>query len=441
MSELLFDRIGPDNSIATVTFNRPEARNALTWGMYAALEEACETVDHDDTIKVLILQGAGDKAFVSGTDISQFTSFTQDRHAIEYEQKLERLISRLELVKKPVIAAIQGFAVGAGAALALVSDLRYCTPDSRIGFPIARTLGNCLTVAIHARIVDAIGPARTKELMFRAKLVEAQQALQLGLVNEIFESAQLSQQVQRIAQEISRNAPITLQVTKEAVRRLQQHRRAIGADILGEDLVVRAYMSEDFREGVDAFLSKTQTSFSREVGSFALRLNDYSINALANPSNSPMLMTSVAVVRNMLEAVAGSAPNFLRKSGISVPNIPLAIQLPIMASTTTMLSVAALLLPVLYAYQYITPAGNEPDDGPVKQAKKRLFTHRTEGTFFRQFPERQPPQRYGQGLTTRISRLTSKDRQKDSKDHDLLNRFFEQSYHCAGDKCCEQINL
>ena len=261
MSELLFDHTGSDGSIATVTFNRPEARNALTWTMYAALEEACEVVDRDDTIKVLILQGAGDKAFVSGTDISQFTSFKEDSDAIEYERKLERLISRLETVKKPVIAAIQGVAVGAGAALALVSDLRYCTPKSRIGFPIARTLGNCLSVAIHSRIVDVIGPARTKELMFRARLVGAQEALQLGLVNEIFEADQFGQRVRQIAEEISQNAPLTLQVTKEAIRRLQHHRRAVGADTLGEDLIVRAYMSEDFREGVTAFLAKRPPHF------------------------------------------------------------------------------------------------------------------------------------------------------------------------------------
>ena len=261
MSELLFEHTGPNGSIATVTFNRPEARNALTWTMYAALEKACEVVDRDEAIKVLILRGAGDKAFVSGTDISQFTSFKADSDAIAYERKLERLISRLESVKKPVIAAIQGVAVGAGAALALVSDLRYCTPESRIGFPIARTLGNCLNVAIHSRIVDAIGPARTKDLMFRARLAGAQEALQLGLVNEIFEADRLDHQVRQIAEEISQNAPLTLQVTKEAIRRLQHHRRAVGQDTLGEDLIVRAYMSEDFREGVAAFLAKRRPHF------------------------------------------------------------------------------------------------------------------------------------------------------------------------------------
>ncbi len=229
--------------------------------MYEALEKTCDVVDRDDAITVLILQGAGDKAFVSGTDISQFTALKENADAIAYERKLERLISRLESVRKPVIAAIQGVAVGAGAALALVSDLRYCTPESQIGFPIARTLGNCLSVAIHARILDAIEPAKTKELMFRARLVRAQEALQLGLVNEIFDAAQLGPRVRHIAEEISQHAPLTLQVTKEAIRRVQAHRRAVGEDILGEDLISRAYMSQDFREGVAAFLAKRSPRF------------------------------------------------------------------------------------------------------------------------------------------------------------------------------------
>lgn len=258
MKDILYSQDGP---VATVTFNRPEARNALTWEMYAGLEKACGTVDTDPTVKVLVLRGAGGHAFVSGTDITQFRAFRTREDAINYENKLEQLIGRLECVKKPVIALIQGYAVGAGAALALVSDLRYCTPDSQIGFPIARTLGNCLTVAIHSRIVDAIGPARTKELMYRAKLVSARQAKELGLVNDIFDPPVIDNEVGQIAAEISTHAPITLQVTKEAVRRLQLHRRNIGNDMLGEDLIAQAYTSADFREGVTAFLSKRKPTF------------------------------------------------------------------------------------------------------------------------------------------------------------------------------------
>jgi enoyl-CoA hydratase/carnithine racemase len=252
-AEILFEREGP---VAVVTFNRPEFRNAMTWAMYDGLVDACETVDADADIRVLIVRGAGGKAFVAGTDISQFRAFSTPDDAIEYERRLERVLRRVEAVNKPTIAAIEGVAVGGGAALALACDLRYCTPDSRMGVPIARTLGNCLSVAIHARLLDMLGPARTKEILFRARLVGADEALQAGLVNEIVPAERLHGYVREVAEEIAGHAPITLQVTKEAVRRLQMYRRAVPDGELGEDLIVRAYMSEDFREGVSAFLDK-----------------------------------------------------------------------------------------------------------------------------------------------------------------------------------------
>ncbi len=252
-AEILFEREGP---VAVVTFNRPAFRNAMTWTMYDGLVDACEAVDADTDIRVLIVRGAGGKAFVAGTDISQFRTFSTPDDAIEYERRLERVLRRVEAVNKPTIAAIEGVAVGGGAALALACDLRYCTPESRLGVPIARTLGNCLSVAVHARLLDMLGPARTKEIVFRARLVGADEALQAGLVNEIVPSERLHSYVREVAEEIAGHAPITLQVTKEAVRRLQSYRRAVPDGELGEDLIVRAYMSEDFREGVSAFLDK-----------------------------------------------------------------------------------------------------------------------------------------------------------------------------------------
>ncbi|MBI3302670.1 MAG: enoyl-CoA hydratase/isomerase family protein [Deltaproteobacteria bacterium] len=252
--ELLFEQDGP---LATVTFNRPEARNAMTWAMYDGLVEACETVDASADVRVLILRGAGGKAFVAGTDISQFQAFHTPEDALEYERRLDRVIGRLESVTKPTIAAIEGYAVGGGAAIALACDLRYCTPESQIGMPIARTLGNCLSMANYARLVDLLGPARTKELLFRARLVTAEEASQMGLVNEVVPAERLCGHVREIAREIAGHAPLTLRVTKEAIRRLQVHRRAIESD----DLIVQAYMSEDFREGVAAFLEKRKPVF------------------------------------------------------------------------------------------------------------------------------------------------------------------------------------
>jgi len=253
-AEFLFEQDGP---LATVTFNRPEARNAMTWAMYDGLEEACETVDKTPEVRVLILRGAGGKAFVAGTDISQFQTFRTPDDALDYERRLERVIGRLESVTKPTIAAIEGYATGAGAVIALACDLRYCTPDSQIGGPIARTLGNCLSIANYARLMDLLGPARAKELIFRARLVTAQEAGQAGLVNEVVPAERLYARAQEIAREIAGNAPLTLRVTKEAIRRLQVHRRAVD----GDDLTVLAYMSEDFREGVAAFLEKRKPTF------------------------------------------------------------------------------------------------------------------------------------------------------------------------------------
>ena len=252
--ELLFERDGP---LALVTFNRPQARNAITWAMYDGLLAACERVDADHELRVMVLRGAGDKAFVAGTDIAQFQAFQTAEDALDYERRLDRVMDRLEAVAKPTIAALQGYAVGAGAAIALCCDLRYCTADAQIGVPIARTLGNCLSLANLARLVDAVGPARAKELMFLARLVGAEEARAAGLVNEVVPDGRLMDRVREVAQELAAHAPITLRVTKETVRRLMAERRRANAD----DLVVKAYMSEDFKEGVEAFVARRRPVF------------------------------------------------------------------------------------------------------------------------------------------------------------------------------------
>lgn len=253
-AELLYETDGP---LAFVTFNRPHARNAMTWAMYDGLVAACERVDADPDIRVLILRGAGGKAFVAGTDIGQFQDFRTPEDGIAYERRLDAVMDRLEAVTRPTIAAIEGYAVGGGAAIAVACDFRYCSPESQIGVPIARTLGNCLSLANCARLVDLLGPARTKDLIFRARLVGAEEAVQIGLVNEVVPAGRLHDRVREVATEVAANAPVTLRVTKEAIRRLQASRRLAE----GDDLVVQAYMSEDFREGVTAFLGKRKPAF------------------------------------------------------------------------------------------------------------------------------------------------------------------------------------
>ena len=248
---VVLDRNGP---VATVTFNRPEARNAMTWPMYDALVEACEAFDDDAAVRVVVLRGAGGKAFVAGTDIGQFRTFRTEADGVEYERRIDAVVDRLERVAKPTIAAIDGVTTGGGCALAAACDLRICTNRSRFGVPIARTLGNCLSAANHARFLDLVGPARLKEMLYTGRLFSADEAAAAGLVNRVVPPDALDDIVEEYAETMAANAPLTIRASKEMIRRVQAHRRVDAA--LGRDLIVSCYTSADFREGVQAFLDK-----------------------------------------------------------------------------------------------------------------------------------------------------------------------------------------
>src|SRR6059058_6205513 len=193
-----------------LTFTRPEARNAMTWEMYDALVDACDRVDRDASLRVLVLRGAGGKAFIAGTDIAQFESFTSPAHGVEYEQRLDAVLDRLERVTKPTIAAVEGVAAGGGCAIALCCDLRVATPAATFGVPIARTLGNCLSADTCSRMIAMMGPARFKELMFTGRLMPADEAHALGLVNRIAEASDIERVTQGLAAEIASRAPLTI---------------------------------------------------------------------------------------------------------------------------------------------------------------------------------------------------------------------------------------
>lgn len=257
MAEVLFSAEPP---LAILTFNRPEARNALTWEMYQGLLDACDTVDARSDIRVLIVRGAGGKAFAAGTEISQFTSFQSAQDGIEYERRLDAAIDRLERVTKATIAQVQGVATGGGCAIALTCDLRVCSPDARFGVPIAKTLGNCLSIANSARLMDLLGSARFKDLMLTARLMDVQEASSLGLVTRVAEAHRIDEVTRELAMTIAGHAPITIAVTKEMVRRIQESRRP--AAETGHDLIGRCYASADFKEGVAAFLAKRTPRWS-----------------------------------------------------------------------------------------------------------------------------------------------------------------------------------
>jgi enoyl-CoA hydratase/carnithine racemase len=249
-NDLLFES---RDGIGKVTFNRPQARNAFTFEMYERLAQICEQANSDRSLKVLVLQGAGDKAFAAGTDINQFRAFTTPQHAIDYESRIDRVLTQIEQCRVPTIAAINGACTGGGAGIAACCDLRIGTNTAKIGFPIARTLGNCLSMSTISRLAALIGPARVKDLIFTARLVGAEEAASVGLLNEVVaDIASLQRRADELAALIAGHAPLTLNATKQALVRL---RRQLSREE-GEDLILMCYMSRDFREGLDAFLNK-----------------------------------------------------------------------------------------------------------------------------------------------------------------------------------------
>ena len=253
-TELLEERRGDSGEIVWLTLNRPQARNALTFAMYDRIREVCLEVDADPSVRAVVFTGAGGRAFAAGTDISQFRAFDKKEDALAYEERMDGVLGALESMRVPAIAAITGACTGGGAGIAAACDLRICTPTLKFGFPMARTLGNTLSMANFARLTMLIGAARVKELIFTARLVGADEAAAIGLVNEVVQSEEaLEPRVMEIASLLSEHAPLTLQTTKEALRRIRIQMTPPGG---ASDLIVKAYMSEDFREGIEAFFAK-----------------------------------------------------------------------------------------------------------------------------------------------------------------------------------------
>ena len=245
--EVLLEQTG---AIATLTLSRPDALNALTWTMYQQLEDHLQYIEADEHILVVIVRGAG-KAFAAGTDIQHFQGFT-GHDGILYEEKMESIIERLYLLPKPTIAAIHGYAVGAGIIIASVCDLRYASPAARFGLPIGRTLGNCLSVKNYRHIAESFGPMRAKEMLFTGRLLSAEDALHCNYLTALIEHERLFEHVTEVAQQISTMAPMTILGTKEAHRRLSKAE----PDPAFDDFMTRMYDSADFAEGVNAYIEK-----------------------------------------------------------------------------------------------------------------------------------------------------------------------------------------
>ncbi len=237
--------------VVTVTFDRPAARNAMTWQMYERLGEVCAELQKDRSVRAVVFRGAGGKAFIAGTDIAQFLKFTSGEDGIAYEERMEGYLAALEALPMPTIAVVEGFAIGGGLAIAACCDLRIATPGSRFGVPIARTLGNCLSVANYARLVAALGVSRAKKMLLLAENLTAEEALAGGFLLDIVPPEDVDKKVTELCDRLLGHAPVTMRVTKESIRRLMH-----AGLPNGDDLVRETYGSEDFRAGVKAFVEK-----------------------------------------------------------------------------------------------------------------------------------------------------------------------------------------
>lgn len=245
-----------EGAVATVWFDRPGARNALTATMYREFTAACKMLAHDESVRVVVFRGVGGKAFVAGTDISRFLQFDGPEDGIAYEQEMEAHLAALFEIPVPTLAVIEGYAVGGGLNIAAGCDLRIATTGSRFGTPIARTIGNCLSMPNYARLLAGFGEARAKRMLLLGDLLPAEEALEAGFLARLVAPEAIEDTLAGVIAQLLENAPLTLAVSKEAIRRLQARHIPDG-----DDLIRRIYGSADFKAGVEAFTGKTKPNW------------------------------------------------------------------------------------------------------------------------------------------------------------------------------------
>lgn len=242
MSEV---EVGLRDGVLTVTFDRPDQRNAMTWAMYDALVAACDRADADDAVRVLVLRGAGGRAFVAGTDITQFRDFEDGDDGVAYERRVGAVLRRLRLVRVPSIAAVEGACVGGGLGIACAADLRLATPGSRFGVPIARTVGNCLSRDTLELFSGVLGRGLTLDLVVTGRLLDTDEAARCpGFLHRVVDD--LDEGLAELTERVAGNAPLTMWAAKQL----------LGDPAADEHAIVsRVYGSADFRARVERWAS------------------------------------------------------------------------------------------------------------------------------------------------------------------------------------------
>ncbi|MDO9134803.1 enoyl-CoA hydratase/isomerase family protein [Hydrogenophaga sp.] len=237
--------------VASVVFNRPQARNAMTWGMYEQLTAIAGALKADASVRAVVFRGAGGQAFVAGTDIEQFTAFKTGEDGVAYERQIEACVELLCGLPMPTVAVVEGWCVGGGLAIATACDFRLSTPGAKFGVPIAKTLGNCLSIQNVARLRAAFGHQRVKRMLMLAEFIDAAEALACGYLHGIDAPEAIESAASALVQRLIALAPVTQRVSKAALDRLVTHDLAEA-----DDLIRAAYASADFHEGVAAFVAK-----------------------------------------------------------------------------------------------------------------------------------------------------------------------------------------
>jgi enoyl-CoA hydratase/carnithine racemase len=250
-----------EEGVGWLTFNQPEKRNAISLGMWEAIAAAAERFATDPTVRVVVMHGAGGKAFASGADISEFDKVRDSAEAeARYSATSSTARKRLEAMDKPLIAMIQGFCIGGGLATAMVADIRICAEDGRFGIPAAR-LGVAYAYHSLRRLVWLVGPAMAKEIMFTGRQLDAAEALRAGLVNRVVPVAELEAVTTEMARTIARNAPLSIRASREAIEQIAGDPARV--DIGRFDALYRAcFDSADYAEGRAAFMAKRPPVFT-----------------------------------------------------------------------------------------------------------------------------------------------------------------------------------
>jgi enoyl-CoA hydratase len=252
--------IEKEGHIGWIVFDHPERRNALSDNMWAELAEGSQKLNDDPEVRVVVLRGAGEKAFISGADISQFNQSDGEETGDAIASQGGNAFVELANIEKPVICMIHGFCIGGGVAVSLGADLRYAADDATFGIPAAR-LGVGYGMGGVEALANLVGLCNAKEILFTARRYNADEALHMGLVNQVLPKSELEAHVRKVADQIASNAPLTVRSVKMISGELHKPHEA--RDRAGVDAAIAAcFDSKDFSEGVRAFLEKRPPKFN-----------------------------------------------------------------------------------------------------------------------------------------------------------------------------------